>query len=104
MTLKAVATVSSMTRELPQKHYKLVKENAFTNKTILSGIQRDEDNNYVIKGNETEQAILGFFASKETLASCADQIATCGKEKVLENIEFTSSRKKSSIVLERPNE
>ena len=63
----------------------------------------NETEQYLTKGNVTEQGLIKFFMGALTGQGCVDERAKLTEENTLTVISFSSSRKKGSIVVRNPS-
>jgi magnesium-transporting ATPase (P-type) len=59
---------------------------------------------WVTKGNVTEQGLIKFFMGVMTAQGCIDKKHELTEENILTVIAFTSSRKRGSIVVRNPEQ
>ena len=65
-------------------------------------IEKDETDEYVTKGNVTEQGIIKFFMSTEGAEKCLEVKHELTEQMTLQLISFSSSRKRASVVVHHP--
>lgn len=84
--------------------WQLIQRNILWNKRIDSGIEFDQEKKkWVTKGNETEKGMLDFLMRASSPEDVKATISELKQENVLCSIEFSSQRKKSSIVVHDPD-
>lgn len=66
---------------------------------LNDGKDDQEKEQYVTRGNVTEQGLIKFFIGALTGQGCVDERAKLSEENTLTIISFTSSRKRGSIVI-----
>lgn len=72
---------------------------------LNDGSDKSDENKgeqYITKGNVTEQGLLKFFRGVLTGQGCVDIKNQLAEENILTVIPFTSDRKKASIVVRQP--
>jgi len=67
-------------------------------------IERDDEGEWVTKGNVTEQGLIKFFMAVVGADGCNEQRNALTDENTLQLISFSSSRKRASIVIRNPEE
>lgn len=75
------------------------------NKVPVAERKDDEKEDYLIRGNITDQGVLNFFKQTmgpEPIIAYMDEIKAVGK--TLHKIPFSSSRKKQSIIVHQPGQ